>query len=199
MSSTNVQLRDGLYGMEFREEDERRVPSEERKAPNIKALWQLSHEIINLASLGYKGTEIAEILNVHPQTVSNTLNSDLGKHKLSELRQSRDGDVKKTHEKVRVLTDKALRTYHEVFDDESGECGLKDKLKAADTVITELSGLKVPTKIQAQHLHTALSAEEIIEIKRRGIEEARKSGLVKDVIQIEEAVDDPAEQETASD
>lgn len=176
-----VMQRDGLYGFEFREQDKRRVPAEERKSPNIKQIWQLSHEIINLASIGYKGTDIAEILNIHPQTVSNTLNSDLGKHKLSKLRQGRDEEVKKTHEKVRVLTNKALQVYHEIFDDEAQDISRHDKMEAAKTVLLELSGLRTPTKIQAQHVHTTLTPEEITELKERGIAAARESGLVIDV------------------
>jgi predicted transcriptional regulator len=187
---SEVQLREGLYGFDFKDVDRRRVPLDERKTYDIKGLWQRSHEIINLAAKGYKGTEIAEILNITPQTVSNTLNSELGQHKLSEIRQERDGELKKTVEKVRVLTDKALQVYHEIFDDESGECTLKDKMKAADTVLLELSGLRVPTRIQSQSVHTVLTPEELEEFKQRGIKAAKESGLVIDAEPVEEAAGD---------
>ena len=167
-----------LYGFEGRENDGRRVPAEERKTPNIKQLWQRSHEIINLAAQGFKQTDIAEILCIHPQTVSNTLNSELGQLKLSEIRWERDGEAKKASEKIRVLTNKALDTYHQIFDDESGECTLRDKKNVADTVLLELSGLRVPTKIQSHAIHTVLTPEEIEEFKKRGIQAARDSGLV---------------------
>ncbi len=175
----NVQTRNGLYGFEFREVDERRV--EERKTPNIKALWQRNHEIVNLAARGFKGVEIAEILNVHPQTVSNTLNSDLGMKKLSEIRLERDGEAKKATEKIRVLTQKALAVYHEIFDDESGESSLKDKKAVADTVALELSGLRAPTRIQSHLVSTVLTAEELEAFKARGVRAVRDSGMVVDV------------------
>lgn len=175
----DVQTRNGLYGFEFRDVDQRR--SEERKTYDIKALWQTNHEIINLAARGFKGTAIAEILGIHPQTVSNTLNSELGQRKLSELRIGRDEEAKKTCETIRVLTNKALAIYHKIFDDESGECSLKDKKAAADTVALELSGLRAPTRIQSQSVNMTLTQEELESFKKRGIEAARDAGMIMDI------------------
>jgi len=162
-----VQRRDGLYGLEFRDRDLRRVEEgEERKTYDVKSMWQRSHEIVNLAARGFKQTEIADILGCHPQTVSNTLNGELGKKKLSELREGRDDEAKMVQEKIRVLTDKALQTYHEIFDNEDGAASVKDRKDVADTVLLELSGLRAPTK----HISATLSAEEIEEFKVRGRE-----------------------------
>ena len=180
-SEKEVQTRNGLYGFEFREPDKRRKPAEERKTYDIKQLWQRNHEIVNLAAMGYKGTEIAKILGINQQTVSNTLNSELGQCKLSDIRLDRDEETKKVSEKIRVLTNKALDVYHEIFDDESGELGLKDKGNFATSFLGEMSGLKAPTRIQSQSVHTILTAEELAEIKKRGIEAARASGLIVDV------------------
>jgi predicted transcriptional regulator len=179
MSETLV--RNSLYGFEFLEKDERRVDKEERKTPEIKQMWQRSHEIVNLAARGFKNVEIAEILNISPQTVSNTLNSELGERKLSEIRLERDAETKKIHEKVRVLTNKALQVYHEIFDDASGECGLKDKAKVADTVLLELSGLRAPTRLQGHMVHTVLTPEELDTFKQRGIAAAREAGKIVDI------------------
>ena len=181
MSNGNMpfQTRNGLYGFEFRDVDGRRAEEGERKTYEIKSLWQRSHEIINLAARGFKGTDIAEILGVTPACVSQTLNSELGQHKLSEIRFSRDEDAKKTAEKIRVLTAKALQTYHEIFDDASGECSLKDKKSVADTVVLELSGLRAPTKIQS--LNVSLTKEELDAFKKRGREAAGQVGMVIDV------------------
>lgn len=178
MSEGQVQRREGLYGFEFREPDRRRTPQAERTHHEIKQLWQRSHEIINLAARGFKNTQIAEILNLSPCCVSDTLNSELGQYKLSEIRQDRDEEAKKTVEKIRVLTNKAIDTFHEIFDDESGECSLKDKGKVAEVVLLELSGLRAPTRIQSHHVSTVLTAEELETFKRRGIEAARQAGLL---------------------
>jgi predicted transcriptional regulator len=183
-----VRIRNGLYGFEFREVDRRRVESGDRKTYEAKQFWQRHHEMVNLAAKGYKQVAIAEILNVDPQTVSNTLNSRMGMEKISEIRLERDEEAKKISEKIRVLTNKALAVYHEIFDDESGECGLKDKMKVADTVVLELSGLRVPTRIQSHSVHATLTLDEIAEFKKRGIAAAKEAGLVISVepIQIEQ-------------
>jgi predicted transcriptional regulator len=176
-----VQTRNGLYGFEYLEPDERRVPEgDERKTYEIKALWQRNHEIVNLAVEGYKQTEIAEILNIHPQTVSNTLNSELGKRKLSEIRLEKDKEAKKQVEKIRVLTNKALDVYHEIFDNDKGEATLKDRKEAAKDVVMELSGLRSPLKLQSAHVNLTLTKDELESFKKRGIEAARESGMIID-------------------
>jgi predicted DNA binding protein len=190
------ELRNGLYGFDTREDDGRRVSREERKTYNIKQLWQVHHEILNLAARGFKEVEIAEILNITPQTVSNTLNSRLGEEKLSVIREERDEEAKRTNESIRVLKDKALKVYHEIFDkkDEEGNpvdgVTLKERLHVADTVMLELSGYKVPTKIQAHTI--TMTATELQEFKERGLKTMRESGLVVDV-ESEEVADDSGE------
>lgn len=172
--------REGLYGFEFREPDKRRAPSvEERKTYEIKQLWQRSHEIVNLAVRGFSNVAIAEILDITPATVSNTLNGKLAMKKMAQLRESRDEDAKKVDEKIRVLTDKALSTYNEIF--ESEHCDYKLKKDVADTVILELSGRRVPTKVQGQYVSTVLTKDELDEFKKRGIAAAKESGQIVEV------------------
>jgi len=181
----DVMLREGLYGFEYLDVDKRRALPGERQTYEIKQLWQRNHEIVNLAAIGYNNTDIAEILNITPATVSNTLNSELGMHKLADIRQARDEETKKIHEKIRVLTDKALNVYHEIFDNESGEASIKDRKDAADTVVLELSGLRAPTKIQSSHVSTILTKEEIDAFRERGLKAAKESGMVIDAEVVE--------------
>lgn len=181
-----VNVREGLYGFECRDQDQRRKPADERKTYDIKQMWQRSHEVVNLAARGFKQTEIAEILNIHPQTVSNLLNGKLCQQKLAEVRKSRDDEAKVTCEKINALTQKALQTYHEIFDDESGQCTMKDKKSVADTVLLELSGLRAPTRIQSMTASMTLTKEDLDEFKRRGRQAARESGLL---VEDEEVID----------
>lgn len=182
MEQQGTQLRDGLYGFAFRDIDLRRVgEGEEKKTYNIKALWQRSHEIINLAAQGWKQTQIAEILNISEATVSLTLNSDLGKKKLAEIRYSRDEDAKKQSAKINALTNKAIETYNEILDNEDGQATLADRMKVSDSILLELSGLRAPTKIQASSVSMTLSAAEIAEFKQRGIKAAQEAGQIIDI------------------
>lgn len=175
-----IESRKGLYGFDFLEHDERRVPEgEESKTYDIKSMWQRTHEIVNLAARGFKQVQIAEILDIHPQTVSNTLNSTLGEQKLAELRESRDDEAKQVNEKIRILTDKALSVYQKLFDSEAVDPELQKK--TADTVVLELSGLRVPTKVQSSSFHAVLTRDELESFKKRGIQAGRESGMIVNV------------------
>lgn len=179
-----VMTRRSLYGFEMREPDLRRK-DETRKTHNVKQLWQRSHEILNLAVRGMKQVEIAEILDLTPQTVSNVLNSDLGMQKLSDMRKERDEDTYDAVKEIDKLTEKALNVYHEIFDDDSEGRSLKKK--TADTITLELSGLRVPTRIESKTFNTVATLEEIEEFKKRGIAAARESGMIID-LPVEEEV-----------
>ena len=169
--------KNSLYGFPVREEDKRRNPN--GRVVDIQKLWSRSKEILHLDSLGYKGSEIARMLGIHPVTVSNTLNSTLGKEAQLTIRGNRDDEYEELREEVMDLTRKALKTYHEIFDSPSESAKLKKE--TADTVALELSGLRVPTKIDSRHVSTTLTAEEIDAFKRRGIEAAKANGSIVEV------------------
>jgi predicted transcriptional regulator len=184
---SEVSRRKGLYGFEFLDTDNRRANEGERKTYEIKQLWQRNHEIINLSARGFKNVEIAEILGITPTCVSQTLNSELGERKLSEIRLERDEDAKKTVEKIRVLTSKALQVYHDIFD--SDESTMSAKKDVADTVVLELSGLRAPTRVQSVSAQYTLTKEELEDFKRRGAEAAKEAGIVIDIKESEEEND----------
>jgi DNA-binding CsgD family transcriptional regulator len=181
------QLSEYLYKTPIGEEDGRRVPQEERKVYDIKNLWARHHEILNLHSMGYKGSEIAEMLGISPVTVSIALNSTLGKERTAELRAIRNGEVEQRLEQVRILTDKALALYHGVLDDAAhGTATLDQQLAVADKVVLELSGMRVPAKVDSRHVTAVLTSEQLSEFNRRGIEAAKSAGLVITDIEAEE-------------
>ena len=165
-----------LYGFAGRETDQRRKPREERKTYDIKQMWQRTHEVVNLAATGLKGTKIAEIVDCTPQTVSNILNSTLGENKLSDIRLARDEKAKELQGRIAELTEKALTTYEEILKNETASLSLKKQ--TADTIILDLAGHRAPTKIQSQSFSTSATLEEIEEFKRRGFEAARQSGMI---------------------
>jgi len=167
-----------LYGFPVREPDQRRNPN--GRSVDIKQLWSRSHEILNLDSLGYKGTEIASMLGVHPVTVSNTLNSTLGKETKSDIREKRDEEYNELREEVMELTRKSLKVYKKILEDES-VYGAKMQKDTADTVTLELSGLRAPTRIDTRSMHMSVTSAEIDEFKRRGIAAARASGKIVDI------------------
>lgn len=173
----SVARRRSLYGFEYRDDDHRRNDAG-RKTYDIKQVWQRNHEILRLALLGHKNTEIASMLSISTQTVSNTLNSQLGMEKLATMRAERDADAIKVTEEVQRLFPKALEIYEQILHDESGEADLALKKKTADTILMDLGGHRSPTKVQGQFAHAHLTKDDIEELKRRGAAAARAQGML---------------------
>ena len=173
-----VQTRSSLYGFEMRREDKRRAKPSERKSHNIVQLWQRNHEILRLAIIGLKSVQIAKILDIHPQTVSNTLNSDLGREKLSIMRKERDSSALDVVKEVAKLFPKALTIYESILDGK--ESITKMQKDTADTIVMDIGGHRAATKTQSEGVHMHLTPEDIKDFKKRGMDAARKSGLIVD-------------------
>ena len=168
---------DSLYGFEMRGKDKRRAEPGERKSHDINMLWQRNHEILRLTLVGLKSTQIAEILGIHKQTVSNTINSDLGRQKLASMRKERDEDAIDVVKEVAKMFPKALEIYNRVLN---GEDVTKMQKETADTVVMDIGGHRAPSKTQSQGAYVHLTSGEIEEFKKRGIEAAKNSGLIVD-------------------
>ena len=166
--------RQSLYGFESREVDNRYGTRE--KVHDIKQLWQRSHEIIGLALRGIKQKKIAEMLNISEACVSNTLNSELGQEKLSELRKSRDEEFVKVATEVDRLAKKCMDVYEEILDSPNATLSLKKE--TADTLIMDIGGHRAPTKIDTRSTNLTASLEEIEEFKKLGIEAAKDAGFL---------------------
>ena len=166
-----------LYGFEFRDVDNRR--NERESCHDIKQLWQRSHEIIGLALQGMKQTEIADLLSISKATVSNTLNSTLGRKKLSQMREGRDDKYLEINDRVKALTIKALDTYDELLEREFTDYELKKK--TADTVTLDIAGMRAPTRVDSRSLHAYATVEELEEFRKRGLKAAREAGMLVDI------------------
>lgn len=173
MTATTV----SLYGFEVRERDNRRTGRPHTY--DIQQLWQRSHEILGMALQGMKQKEIAQLLNISEATVSNTLNSTLGKEKLSAMREGRDGEYVKLSERIKKLTHQALDTYNKLLETPS----VDDKIKkeTADTIVLDVAGMRAPVKTESKSLSIHATVDEIEEFKQRGLEAARESGFLVEV------------------
>ena len=174
--STTVE---SLYGFEMRAPDLRRAANGERKTHDIKQLWQRNHEILRMTLLGMKPKEIATILGIHKQTVSNTINSELGKRKLSALRKKVDEDAIDMAAEVNRLLPKCIETHEKILDGDQNVT--KMQKETADTVAMDLGGHRAPTKLQTESAHLYMTPKDIEELKKRGIAAAKASGMIVEV------------------
>jgi hypothetical protein len=155
-----------LYGQ--REPDGRRRLNG-RKTYDVKKLWQNNHEIINLAVTGMKEKDIARALGCSIATVSNTLNSTLGKEKLALMRGTRDAETWDHAKQIMKVSKVCLDFLEDTMlkdGDDSAPLGLK--VNISKHVLKDLSGLAAPTRIEGRMAHAHLTLDEIEELKRRG-------------------------------
>lgn len=179
MSVQSTKRRRSLYGFEYREEDGRRADPGERKTYNIKQVWQRNHEILRLTLLGHKAAAIANMLSIHPTTVSNTINSKLGMEKLSAMRLARDAETIDVAKEVEKLYEQAVVIYREILSDKDVSMSLRKQ--TADTVLMDIGGYRAPSKFEGRVAHAHLTSEELEEIKRRGRAAALASGHAIDI------------------
>lgn len=172
-----IERRKNLYGLEVRELDQRRTST--KYSPEIKQLWQRSHEILGLALQGYTNVQIAKALNVTPACITNTINSELGEKKLASMRKERDGEFIDVSRKIKELSEKALKVYEEIFDSDTISYNLKKS--TSDTVLMDLGGHRAPTKIDSRSVSLTASVEELEEFKQLGYKAAKEAGFLIDL------------------
>lgn len=156
-------------------EDGRTVSRDVRKTYDIQKLWDSNREILRLIALGWKDREIAEKLNITPQTVSNTRNSTLGKRQLAIIRGARDAETFSVMKKVDELLPKAFKVYEEILESE-GISSLKKQ--TADTVVKDLAGHAAPTKVDVRQSSVIMERIEIVKERANLAREAIRSSKV---------------------
>lgn len=164
----------GLF-MEASRIDNRRAV--DRKTYDIKSLWEKNHEILRLKFLGWKNHEIAGRLGLTEATVSNTVNSSLGKKKMGMLQDARDADTVDISKKLADLAPAAVAVYEDILAEESAAT-LHLKKSTADTILKDLLGYAAPKKIEGRFAHAHIDVETIEEIKRRNRAAAAAAGIL---------------------
>jgi len=154
--------------------DRRRSPE---RTFDIKQLWQRNHEIVRLAFLGWKHKDIADHLGVTPTTVSNTVNSTLGKDKLNLMTGARDAQAMDVMEEIQNMIPKAIKVYDDILEDDS-PASWSLKKSTADTVIKDILGNVAPKKVEGRFMHAHLGEEAIDRIKERGKTAAAAAGIL---------------------
>jgi len=140
------------------------LPTPEAADSGDSALEKLrdSHrEIIRHAVCGMKQKDIAAIVGVTPQTVSNVLRSDVTQAAIAELRGRRDAIIDVSVSMVAGKLPDAAEVLSEVMDNSHAKPA--DRVRAA-LACFEIAGAKVPQKVNHQH---GLSQEAIDLLKKR--------------------------------
>ena len=155
-------------------------PDKRRTGNSTYALTQLQerhHEILRLVALGLKNTQVADRLNITPQTVSNVINTPLAQAKLRLLRNRRDSQTVNVAEKIKDLEPVAVGVLEECLTGD--DVPYPVKAKVADLVLGDYGGRK-----KAPQQQRPLVTRHLAEIRER----AKDSGYL--VVTEKEKIED---------
>lgn len=149
-----------------------RPPTGERQYA-IETMWNVHHEIVRLAVMGFKQVDIANQLNISEVTVSYTLNSPIVKRKLDCMHAARDLQAIDVAKQIQALAPKAIEAMEVLLESDVASV----KLRAAVDILDRAGHGAVKKEMS---LVGHLGKEDIEEIKAR----ARATGLCRPAIDI---------------
>ena len=142
-----------------------------------KQLNPLHHEILRRALLGDSHKEIATALGCTVATVSNAVNSGLGRDKLQTMTAVADINSVELAQQIRETAPKALAVIQEILESESANYATKFR---AATDILDRAGHGAVKKVDIRRSATELSMDELDRLKHEAIERMRKTGMCID-------------------
>lgn len=148
------------------------------RAYQPKMLRSRQHQILRLNLLGYSNKDIADKLGVTPATVSNTVNSNLGRLRTQILSAELDHTAVEAAKEIRRLAPIAIRVIEETLTDDTVPAHVR--LQAAKDAL-DRAGLGAAKKVDISSTSVSLSATDLENLKARALERAAANGLVIDV------------------
>jgi len=139
-----------------------RPPSTKTRKYNISNIWSVHREILRRHFVGQKAAEIAKDLSISKQTVSNTINSPLGKEILEALHQGADRSSEDIQARIKELAPEALDVVEGILTNEGEPSKLRSGLALK---VLGLAGYVEPQKIQAQVGVGLISQDDISRMK----------------------------------
>ena len=138
------------------------------KSYDIKRLWGQQKEILRLISSGlYNNKQIAEMVGVTPQTVSNIINSALGKQTLDMLQGAADSETVDLMVKIRALAPIAISVQEEILLADETSSRLKNDIS---NKMLDRAGYTPVSKNLNLNLNAGLNNEDLAAIKKRAKE-----------------------------
>ena len=150
--------------------DKRFIERREDKTYQVKQLWDIHHEIIRRLVIGQRSRQIAEDLNITPQTVSNVRNSPIVKRQIQMLQAQRDSEAISLKDRIDEIAPKAIKLLERKIEDDLGgdevtQVGVRAALGTLDFAVPKRSEIAVKHGVDVTLLE---------EIKER----ARKSKML---------------------
>lgn len=146
-----------------------RHPTGSRKY-EITHMWARHKLIVTMAAEGLNNKQIAEALDCTPQTVSNTLNSQVAQDELVEIQQGQKDHAKMIVEQIADIAPRAIEVLEDLMDDDMVSPNTRANIA---NKFLDRAGHMPTQKVQSIHGHFVASNETLNEIK----ENAKKAGI----------------------
>lgn len=155
--------------------DHRRIDGPRQYQP--AALNERHRNILRLYALGYTIRDIASRLSCTPATVSNIVNSNLGRLHTDILRKGIDEAAMEAAKRVRALAPAALSVIEEILDDPSVPSAVR--LRAAQDAL-DRAGFAAVKKMDVHTTSLSLTADDLATIKAQAMSRAAQNGMSED-------------------
>ena len=133
---------------------------------NIKKLWSLHAQITEQVALGKTNVEIAQALDITPQTISNVRNSPIGKEKVEILTAAMDAETVDIGRRIREFAPKALEYLERIIEGREPGASVALRAKIASNHLAR-AGYGEITKVHS--LNATVTKDDIEEIKSRAL------------------------------
>lgn len=155
-------------------DDNRRAPLGQRKVDKISpitALHDQHHHMARLLVLGYSNVEIAKLLGITPQTVSNIKNSPIVLAATDELAGKADEEAVDIRKEIAEFAPKCVEALKEVIENEDGRTSSKTRADAAIRMLG-LAGYVAPKNVNVKAMHGHFDVTQMIRDRAQQIAES---------------------------
>lgn len=157
-------------------DDLRRVPSGKKaRTYRVSEMSDKHHEVARLLLLGMDNQEVGKIVGMAPEYISTIRHSPVVKEQLTILRAARDRESVDVAIQIQEALPKCIEYLTETITGEGIAASLKSKNAFG---ILSIGGYGASRNVTVNATHAILSAEDIEEIRDRGIRLAEEIGIV---------------------
>lgn len=167
-------------------EDLRRVPSGKKaRTYRVTEMTDKHHEVARLLLLGLNNQEVAKEAGITAEYVSTIRHSPVVKEQLAILRAARDRESVDVAIQIQEALPKCIEFLTETITGEDVSAMLKSKNAFG---LLSLGGFGPSKNVSIKGVHAVLTAEDISEIKNRGLSLGTEMGIVEGEVLKEERV-----------
>ena len=143
----------------------------------VVSIWEIHHQVARLLVLGYKNTQISEILGLTKERVSAIRNSPMIIRMIEMMKAEADLEVIDIRKQIQEFAPRAFEVVKEVVENEENSPSLRANyaLKAMN-----LAGHVAPKNVNIHSVNTTLSPDQIKTIRDRAAQIGMNSGLIVD-------------------